>query len=533
MTLLLSGITVPPGTPREEILAIAARRLKKLSVFPHGAELSLFRRSVDARKRHDVRLVFTVAVRGDFSPSDISRLRGAGLSHLAEVTPTPAIGTLPMERAPIVVGTGPCGLFAALLLAEAGYAPTVLERGGSVTERREAYARFCRDRILDPNTNIQFGAGGAGTFSDGKLVTRVNDPMVAYVLSRFCEFGAPRDILLEARPHIGTDRLFATVDAMLAHIERLGGRVLYHTRFLSPVLVGERVIAAKTDRGELPCGALVLAVGHSARDTYKTLLDAGYSIEPKPFSVGLRIEHLASDVDRALYGDFAGHPDLGRASYNFSADTDTRGVYTFCMCPGGTVVAAASEEGGVVVNGMSDYARAGRNSNAAVAVSVFREDYGNTPAAAIAFQRSIEAAAFRAGGGNYAAPITTVGDFLTGSRGTEPTIVLPTYMDGEGVTLASPTDYLPSFITESLGRGLRAFDRRLPGFASPTAVLTGVETRTSAPLRILRTEDGTAPGTENLYPAGEGAGYAGGITSAALDGLRTAMAILSRYRPVL
>ncbi len=533
MIFLLNGISVPPGTPGEEVLSIAARRLRKLSALPHGAELSLFRRSVDARKKRDVRLVFTVAVRGEFSASDEARLRDAGLSLLAEAAPTPIAGTLPMEGAPIVVGTGPCGLFAALLLAEAGYAPIVLERGGTVAERCAAYARFCRDRILDPNTNIQFGAGGAGTFSDGKLVTRVNDPMVAYVLARFCEFGAPRDILLEARPHIGTDRLFAMVDAMLAHIEKLGGRVLYHTRFLSPVLSGERVVAVKTDRGEIPCGALVLAVGHSAHDTYRTLLDSGLSIEPKPFSVGLRIEHLASDIDRALYGDFAGHPDLGRASYNLSADTDTRGVYTFCMCPGGTVVAAASEEGGVVVNGMSEYARAGRNSNAAVAVSVFREDYGNTPWGAVEFQRSIEAAAFRAGGGRHAAPITTVGDFLSGSRGTEPTAVLPTYMDGEGVTLASPADYLPSFITDSLERGIRAFDRRLPGFASPTAILTGVETRTSAPLRILRTEGGTAPGTENLYPAGEGAGYAGGITSAALDGLRVAMAVLSRYRPAL
>ncbi len=531
MTLLYQGISVSPGVPREEVLDIARRRLR--AALPSSATLSIYRRSVDARKKRDVRLVYTVAATGSFSAREKERLLSLGCTLLSEEMPMPKPGNARLSAPPLVVGTGPAGLFSALLLAEAGYAPIVLERGGGVDERKEAYAAFCRDRILDPNTNIQFGAGGAGTFSDGKLVTRVNDPLAAYVLSRFVEFGAPADIMTEARPHIGTDLLLGVVSAMLSRIEAAGGRVLYHTTFLRPILSEGRVCGVATSRGEISCGALVLAVGHSARDTYKNLLAEGLSIEAKAFSVGLRIEHSADDIDRALYGDFAGHPDLGRASYNLSADTDSRGVYTFCMCPGGTVVAAASEEGGVVVNGMSERSRAGKNSNAALAVSVFREDYGATPEGAIEFQRRIERAAFLAGGGDYAAPLSTVGDFLAGKRGGEPSRILPTYMDGKGTRLASPCEYLPPFVTSALSRGILAFERRIAGFSAPEAILTGAETRTSAPIRILRNAERIAIGHDNLYPVGEGAGYAGGITSAALDGLRTAMEIVGRYRPFL
>ena len=423
---------------------------------------------------------------------------------------------------------GPAGLFSALLLAEHGYAPIIIDRGDCVEKRCAVNADFIENGALDTESNIQFGAGGAGTFSDGKLMTRINDAKISYVLRRLCDFGAPEEIRTAAKPHIGTDMLVGVVDRILKHIEKLGGQVIYRCRLDAIKENKDNTLTALTSRGEIPCSAMILAVGHSARDTYKMLIDSGYAVVAKAFSVGVRIEHLRSDIDRALYGDYAGHPALGAAEYHLSDTTEDRGVYTFCMCPGGQIVAGASEEGGVVVNGMSNYARDGRNSNSAINVSVNKSDYGDTPMGAIEFQRNIERLAFVAGGADYFAPVQTLGDFMSGRAGTEPSRIIPTYRDGR-VRTARVDKLFPSFVTEGFKRGFCSFDRKINGFAVKDAIITGVETRTSAPVRILRTEEMTALGHSLVYPCGEGAGYAGGITSSAVDGLRTALAVMARF----
>lgn len=532
--IVVSNIKLPIDASYKEAFSVAKRKVRPLGIFPKDSEISIYRRSVDARRPSDIRFVYSVAVRCAVSESDRERIKSIpDVSLTNDVGAVSVnIGAEPLSAPPIVVGTGPAGLFSALLLAENGYCPVVLERGGSVAERRLANERFFSKHILDSNTNIQFGAGGAGTFSDGKLVTRINDPLTAYVLSKFCEYGASEDIKFIAKPHIGTDVLSVIVERILSRITELGGRVEYHTKFLSVNENNGKVASVITDKGEIPAGALVLAIGHSARDTYEALIKSNFNIEPKDFSVGMRIEHLAEDIDRAMYGSFAGNPKLGHAEYTLSTDTKTRGAYTFCMCPGGEVIAAASEFGGVVTNGMSYNSRAGRNSNSAVLATVFKSDYGATALGAIEFQREIERRAFTLGGSDYSAPIITVGDFLSDKLSCEPSRILPTYMNGAGVRLAHPKEYLPPFVIDSLKRAICAFDKKINGFAVHDAPLTGAETRTSAPLRILRdSELRTAHGYKNLYPAGEGAGYAGGITSAAVDGIKSALALMKAYSP--
>ena len=529
---IVNNVTLPISASHKEAFAIATKKLASVGVRIAGCECSIYKRSVDARKKNDIKFVYSVMVSGELPELSEDKLRKVNAVSYTYVAPEFTKGDEKLDSSVVVVGSGPCGLFAALLLAENGYKTVLIERGGSIAERNKQVEAFKKTRILDTNTNIQFGAGGAGTFSDGKLVTRVNDSMSTYVLTRFVEFGAPEEILYLAKPHIGTDILSTVVDRMLNRIEELGGKVLYHTEFKDYKLSGNKITGIYTNNGVIDCSALVLAIGHSARDTYGTLIERGFDIVPKAFSVGMRIEHSTEIIDRGMYGDFAFDPRLAHAEYNLSYNTKERGVYTFCMCPGGTVVAATSENGGVVVNGMSAHARDGKNSNSAVCCSIFKEDYGSNPKAAIEFQRRIERAAFVAGGSNYSAPIITVGDFLSGKCSTEPTDIFPTYMDGQGVRLADPSLYLPEKVVDLLRRGIVDFDRKINGFAHPTAVLTGAETRTSAPLRIMR--DNTtrlATGYNNLYPAGEGAGYAGGITSAAIDGIHTAIAIINRFKP--
>ncbi len=528
---VVSNIKLAINASVEEAFSIAGQRLKKCGLDIKNAVFSIFRRSVDARKRENILFVYSISASGISGRTDKNRLAEHGINIYEEATlQNPCCGEEKLSAPPLIVGSGPCGLFAALLLSENGYKPTLIERGSSVSERKKAVDCFVKTGKLDVNTNIQFGAGGAGTFSDGKLITRINDPFSAYVLKKLVENGAPKEILYNAKPHIGTDILLKVVESITEKIKSCGGTILYNTKYLGSFLLsGESV--ARTDKFDIPYGALVLAVGHSARDTYKTLLSADYSIEPKPFSVGMRIEHLAADIDKALYGDFAGNEILGHAEYNLSTDTKTRGVYTFCMCPGGEVVAAASEQGGVVVNGMSNSARNGTNSNSAVVCSIFKEDYGNSAISAINFQKKIEEAAYRCAGGDYSAPIVTVGDFLSDKATKEPTIVKPTYMNSTRTRIVSPSEYMPPFVVSSIKNALLNFDKKINGFAANHAVLTGAETRTSAPIRILRDFNTRAAiGKDNVYPAGEGAGYAGGITSAAIDGARTAIAIMQRYK---
>ena len=528
-SFLMSDIRAPFDAPEADIIHIAKEKMKRVCKTA-ALHFRLYKKSFDARKKPRILQVCSVLVTAEepvfFSEKTLAAL---GIRPFEPALPEIVYGEELLAAPPLVVGMGPAGLFAALMLAEQGYAPVIIDRGDDVATRAAATARFRDFGVLDPESNIQFGAGGAGTFSDGKLVTRVGDPLCNYVLDRLVAFGAPEEILTRAKPHVGTDVLRHVVDAILSRIASLGGRVMYRTRLDDFTEYGD-VVRVRTDKGELETSALVLAIGHSARDTFRTVMAHGLAVEPKTFSVGVRIEHLREDIDRALYGEHAGHPALGPAEYALSDTTGERGVYTLCMCPGGEVVTAASEEGGVVVNGMSYHARDGKNSNAAVLVSVDPADVGGRIEGALSFQRELERAAYRAGGGDYVAPIETVGDFLDGYRGTSPSRVLPTYGGGR-VREADLGTVLPPFITKTLARGLCAFDQKIAGYAVGDAILTGVETRTSSPLRILRGEARTAPLHDRLYPTGEGAGYAGGITSAALDGLKTALAIMARFAP--
>ncbi len=528
---LINNIKLPINASIEEAFSVAKAKMKKMGIYSSYYKYSIYRRSIDARKKSNIFFVYSVAVSGDFSPEILKHIKNLGYSIINNEQLDVVPGNLKMTGRPIVVGSGPAGLFAAYILAENGYRPIIIERGGSVSERKKAVEHLTKDRILDPECNIQFGAGGAGTFSDGKLVTRINDPLCSYVIEKFTEFGADRSIKYIAKPHIGTDVLSEIIDKMISKICSLGAEIRYHTKFLKPISDGTRIKAIMTDKGEIECGALVLAVGHSARDTYSNLIIEKMDITAKNFSVGMRIEHLRSDIDRALYGKFSGNPRLGAAEYNLSYDTQNRGVYTFCMCPGGVVVPATSEIGGVVVNGMSYSDRACLNSNSAVVCSIFKEDYGNTPQAAINYQRKIEQDAFLAGGCDYSAPAITVKDFIDGTVKSDPKRILPSYMNG-GVRMASPESYLPQPVVLAIKSALKDFGKKIEGFDSPDAVLTGPETRTSSPVRINRdNETRLATGYSNFYPVGEGAGYAGGITSASVDGIRSAISLIKQFKP--
>jgi hypothetical protein len=523
--------------------ALAAAVGKRLGVDPDRlGEIRVHKRSVDARNRRRLRLDYIVDVGVADQASVLERIAGD-----AQVTATPEESYRPVLHAsrapdprPVVVGAGPCGLFAALVLAQMGLRPVVLERGKLVRERTVDTFAFWRQGRLDPESNVQFGEGGAGTFSDGKLYSQVRDPRHhgRKVLTELVAAGAPEEILWQGRPHIGTFRLVKVVESLRARIESLGGEIRFRTRLEGLVLDGGRLRGLRIGRlgaaenvaaAELRCDHAVLAIGHSARDTFEMLLAAGVEIRPKPFSIGFRVEHPQETIDACRYGKAAGHPALGAADYRLShhcraPGLEGRTVYSFCMCPGGTVVAAASEPGQVVTNGMSQYDRAERNANAGLVVDLRPEvDFPGGPLAGVALQRELESRAFELGGSTYDAPVQLVGDLLAQRASTSLGNVVPSYRPG--VTPCDLRECVPGYVMAALREAIPAFDRRLPGFAREDAVLTAVESRTSSPIRVPRDEHCQSVSTPGLLPAGEGAGYAGGILSAAIDGIRVSEAL--------
>lgn len=519
----IRDIALPPEHNAHQ-LQFEAARLLRLST-SKVKRIRIVRRSVDARKKPDIKIIYTIDVTVDGNESKILRSSGchrasiAPVSHYRPPKSRPATG----DR-PVIVGFGPAGMFAALILALAGQKPLVLERGEDAATRQEKVQHFFATGELDPNSNVQFGEGGAGTFSDGKLNTGVNNPRIGWILEQFVQAGAAEEILFDAKPHVGTDVLLTVVQNIRRRIESLGGEVRFRTRVESLQIQNGKLIGlVLADGEEIPCSRVVLAPGHSARDTFETLHRQGIPMEAKPFAMGVRIEHSQALINTAQYG--RDDLPLPPADYKLVRHLDDATVYTFCMCPGGYVVAAASEEGGVVTNGMSKSQRAGENANAALLVTVRPEDCpGDGPLAGMYWQREIESRAYTAAGGGYRAPAQTVGDFLAGRASENPGSVIPTYRPG--VTWCDLHTVLPERLTQSIARALPGLDGNLKGFASADAVMTAPETRSSSPVRILRGENRQS-GIAGLYPCGEGAGYAGGIMSAAIDGILTAEAILS------
>jgi uncharacterized protein len=505
---------------------------------------TVFKRAYDARKKSAIQLIYTV----DCEVEDESRVlaRLAGDVHVRPapdmrygfVAHAPADFYAAGRPRPIVVGFGPCGLFAALILAQMGLRPIVLERGKAVRERTQDTWGLWRRGVLEPESNVQFGEGGAGTFSDGKLWSQISDPrhLTRKVLDEFVKAGAPDEILFVSKPHIGTFRLVGMVEKMRTEIEALGGEVRFRQRVTDVQIEGGAIRGVCLASGEqLDADHVVLALGHSARDTFAALHRRGVFMEPKPFSIGFRIEHPQSVIDRARFGASAGHPILGAADYKLVHHAKNgRSVYSFCMCPGGTVVAATSEPERVVTNGMSQYSRNERNANAGIVVGIAPQDYRQDgkpegPVSALdgmGFQRRWESRAYALGGGGYVAPGALVGDFLKRQRSTALGNVEPSYKPG--VAMTDLGDCLPGYAIEAIREALPAFERQIQGFAMADAVLTGVETRTSSPLRITRGRDFQSLNVRGLYPAGEGAGYAGGIMSAAVDGIEVAEALAQR-----
>ncbi|SNS15799.1 hypothetical protein SAMN06265795_101288 [Noviherbaspirillum humi] len=527
--LRLNEVTLPLDHPEEDLKAAVLARLQ----IPEQDLLgfNIFRRGHDARRKSAILLVYTLDVEVRDEEALLRRFQG-----VANIGRTPDmeyrfVAQAPASfggKRPVVIGTGPCGIFAGLILAQMGFKPIILERGKAVRERTQDTWGLWRKRVLQPESNVQFGEGGAGTFSDGKLYSQIKDPKHygRKVLAEFVKAYAPPEILYVSKPHIGTFRLVKMVQAMRATTESFGGEFRFQSKVVDLNIEDGRIRGVVLEGGEvIDTDHVVLAVGHSARDTFQMLYDRGVYVEAKPFSIGFRAEHPQSLIDKARFGKFAGHPLLGAADYKLVHHASNgRTVYSFCMCPGGTVVAATSEPNRVVTNGMSQYSRNERNANSGIVVGITPAvDYPGHPLAGIDFQRALESRAFELGGGNYDAPGQLVGDFIAGRPSTEFGSVLPSYKPG--VHLGDLAPSLPEYAIEAMREAFPAFDRQIRGYAMHDAVLTGVETRTSSPVRVKRQDNFQSMNVKGLFPAGEGAGYAGGIFSAAVDGIKVAEAV--------
>ncbi|HEY9104683.1 NAD(P)/FAD-dependent oxidoreductase [Chitinimonas sp.] len=525
--LRINELRLPLDHTPEALPQAIAQRLK---IQPAELlEYTVFKRSYDARRGHPLTLIYTI----DFQVRNEAALQKR-LAHDNKIVATPDtnyyyVGQAPEQLAhrPVVVGFGPCGIFAALLLAQMGFKPIVLERGKEVRERTKDTWGLWRKNVLNPESNVQFGEGGAGTFSDGKLYSQIKDPryLGRKVMAEFVKAGAPEEIMYVSKPHIGTFRLVSMVEKMRETIESLGGEIRFQQKVADVVIEDGAIRGLTLESGEtLRCDHVVMALGHSARDTFSMLHQRGVYMEAKPFSVGFRIEHPQSLIDRARFGKHAGNELLGAADYKLVHHAKNgRSVYSFCMCPGGTVVAATSEPNRVVTNGMSQYSRNERNANAGIVVGITPEDYPGDVLAGVEFQRQLESHAFVLGGSTYEAPGQLVGDFIANRPSSQLGSVEPSYKPG--VKLGDLSSSLPAYAIEAIREALPAFGRQIHGFDMPDAVLTGVETRTSSPVRITRGEDFQSLNVRGLYPAGEGAGYAGGILSAGVDGIKVAEAV--------
>ena len=527
MPIIINQIKSSLETKTDSILNKAQKQLGLSRSEISTAEIH--KTSLDARNQNNIQFVHSVflQLKDEEKERQLAKTN-TSVTYVENGGIKPVISKVKKEGRVIIAGFGPAGIFCGLLLAENGYRPLILEKGQDVDKRTQSVSDFWKTGLLNTQSNVQFGEGGAGTFSDGKLTTRIKDPICRYVLETFVNFGAPKEILTKAKPHIGTDKLRKIIKSMREHIISLGGEVRFESEMSDFVLQDNSIKSVSFNGNSADCSSLVLAIGHSARNTFSLIAEKGIFIEPKSFSVGARIEHTQRSVNESLYGKNADNPLLPVGEYQLSyRDNSGRAVYTFCMCPGGTVVPAASENSGIVTNGMSEFARNGENANAAMVVSVSPKDFGNSPLDGIEFARQIEANAYKSTG-SYTAPATTVQGFLDHRPDLSSNIV-PTY--ALGLKPVEFRDIFPKFVTDMMETGLNKFSHKMKCFGDKSAILTAPETRTSSPVRITRTDQLHSVSVSNLYPCGEGAGYAGGIMSAAVDGIKVALKIMETQAP--